>query len=215
VYLSTARNRMVTDSRDRIYGLLGILPDVMAKGTTPNYKLDIATVFSRSTKYLLKTTQTLKYIVQVNITSKNPYVLPLWTLSRNENDSVNQFVIYYYFASGEFNKYISTCDEPNEKTLAVEATFVGQVGQIGTFQITTPCPPSSLRTTLSSWRKLVLEVAGIEKDDWICICKGIPFPFVLRRHEGGMYSLVCISYVHGIMEGQATKDAEWKTVYLC
>jgi len=57
--------------------------------------------------------------------------------------------------------------------------------------------------------------SGIWEDDSICVCKGSPIPLILRPCDGGMYSLVGVSYVHVIMDGSATVDAKWETVNLC
>jgi hypothetical protein len=57
--------------------------------------------------------------------------------------------------------------------------------------------------------------SGIRRDDRICVCKGSPCPLVLRPCDGGVFSFVGVSYVHGIMDGSATVGAKWETVFLC
>jgi hypothetical protein len=51
--------------------------------------------------------------------------------------------------------------------------------------------------------KLALVPEGSQMSDAVAVFRGVPVPFVLRETDEGVYSIVGICYVHGLMEGQA------------
>ncbi|KAF6802485.1 hypothetical protein CMUS01_15337 [Colletotrichum musicola] len=60
----------------------------------------------------------------------------------------------------------------------------------------------------TSGGRLGLIAGGIEAGDEIWILPGLNVPVALRRVEDGSYSLVGVTYVHGIMHGEAVPDCK-------
>ncbi|KAF3801347.1 hypothetical protein GCG54_00005503 [Colletotrichum gloeosporioides] len=59
----------------------------------------------------------------------------------------------------------------------------------------------------TSERRLGLIVDGIEQGDEIWVIQGLNVPVALRCVGDGLYSLVGVVYVHGIMHGEAVLDS--------
>lgn len=60
----------------------------------------------------------------------------------------------------------------------------------------------------TSGGRLGLTAVGIERGDEIWILPGLNVPVALRRVGDGSYSLVGVTYVHGIMHGEAVPDSK-------
>ncbi|KAH9227146.1 hypothetical protein K456DRAFT_1088620 [Colletotrichum gloeosporioides 23] len=59
----------------------------------------------------------------------------------------------------------------------------------------------------TSERRLGLIAGGIERGDEIWVIQGLDVPVALRCVGDGLYSLVGVVYVHGIMHGEAVLDS--------
>lgn len=46
---------------------------------------------------------------------------------------------------------------------------------------------------------------GVEKGDVVCVLEGGEVPFVMRLAKDGRYEVLGDCYIHGIMDGEATK----------
>lgn len=54
-------------------------------------------------------------------------------------------------------------------------------------------------------------VMGVPRDgDWVCLLLGGDTPFILRPRENGDWCFLAEAYVHGIMDGEAIRDAYQK-----
>ncbi|CAK7218509.1 hypothetical protein SBRCBS47491_003528 [Sporothrix bragantina] len=57
--LCMCRSKFATDARDKVYGLLGVLPDDVQKHIVPDYDVSIKDVFTKAAEYIISNTKRL------------------------------------------------------------------------------------------------------------------------------------------------------------
>lgn len=79
--LCLGREKLCTDPRDKIYGLLGILPPHVANGLSPDYASSPNDIYINAAKYVLETTKSLDIICETipHRKSKLPSFVPDWS----------------------------------------------------------------------------------------------------------------------------------------
>jgi hypothetical protein len=88
VVLDLCRKARVTDPKDKVYGILGLLPSTIASSITPDYKLPHAEVFCQFAKTLLQENNRLEAILswcRFDENSSIPSWIPDWTTPFSRN----------------------------------------------------------------------------------------------------------------------------------
>ncbi|KAI8664920.1 HET domain-containing protein [Fusarium sp. Ph1] len=93
-------------------------------------------------------------------------------------------------------------DEENRKIKRLGDAFGSLVNAFGHFR----------RFFLTEEGHMGMGGLAVEENDSVWVVSSCPVPLVLRPREDGSYQLIGDSYVHGIMHGEAVKNAKWEDV---
>ncbi|KAM7184419.1 Heterokaryon incompatibility protein (HET) domain containing protein [Naviculisporaceae sp. PSN 640] len=126
--LDLARKSVATDPRDKVYGLLGLMPPEVAAAVEPDYEKPIAEVYLSFAKVWVTTTRNLDLLEQC--TSPNNLNIPSWV-----PDWTNVHHFRLFSGRGCYNAApdipTATTLSPAGTDLIVEGTQLGDVDGLG------------------------------------------------------------------------------------
>ena len=138
--MSEGRSRKCTDSRDHVYGMIGLIAtiDGAAAALTPHYSKTVAEVYSAATRYCLENTQEmgLNYLVthhrepgiQRESTTDIPD-LPSWVPNLSTEVNCTFFVDGFYTAGGDRKSWAeASMFENDDKWLTLNGFKLGSLG---------------------------------------------------------------------------------------
>ncbi|CAK7229387.1 hypothetical protein SCUCBS95973_007205 [Sporothrix curviconia] len=132
--LCMCRSKFATDARDKVYGLLGVLPDDVQKHIVPDYSLSIKDVFTKAAEYIILKRKRLDVLgnafhFPVHI---SPLGLPSWVPDWSHISHMTPVD----WPAGRFSASASTTskadiDSQNHRVLSTWAIEVDQVVEPG------------------------------------------------------------------------------------
>ena len=127
------REKLALDPRDKLFGILGILPEDVRKDFRANYDLSVKDVYVEVVDYVLKTTQCLDIICDAihfpvyTSAMKLPSFVPDWSYNNDVESIAGQ---WDFSAAGSTHAQCSFVDERLNK-LKIAAIYLGTVRQNG------------------------------------------------------------------------------------
>jgi hypothetical protein len=167
------RRKLASDAKDKLFGILGILPDEVRKEFRADYSLSVKDVYTEVVDYLLKTTQRLDVICDAihfpaHTSSANlPSYVPDWshapeTAAMAHKDN--------FSAAGTTKARCKFLDERLNK-LQISAIYIDII-KIHGIAVGTLCTLADYLMAFLHWRALLLQSLENEKDESSLLIQG-------------------------------------------
>ena len=157
------RSKACVDARDKVFGLLGILPLHESSQIIVDYNMSIREVYINVVDYVLRTTGKLNVVcASIHFPwHKSPEALPSWVPDWSQTDAQPpiSFLFSCKFTASGFRdaRYSFSC---KRRRLQISAVPIDEIHICGTHL----SPPRSINTILIimfQWRLRLLEVVGV------------------------------------------------------
>ncbi|KAI0455653.1 heterokaryon incompatibility protein-domain-containing protein [Xylaria acuta] len=160
------RRKLTSEPRDRIFGVLGVLPEVVRQEFPVNYNLSVKEIYTNVVDFLLYATERLDVICesihypkQTSVTS-----LPSWVPDWSQNPDTTALGFSYDFAAaGNTNAdWTFLCERRNE--LEISAIYIDTVRNHGV-AVGTLCTLADYLMAFVQWRAMLLHSMSSEKPE--------------------------------------------------
>ncbi|RMJ14867.1 hypothetical protein CDV36_005468 [Fusarium kuroshium] len=164
--LRACRRKLASDPRDKLFGLLGVLPDEIRNEFRADYNLPVKDVYTEVVDYLLKTTQCLDVICEaihfpVHMSSANlPSFVPDWSHIPQTTSLACKFG---FSAAGSSKARCAFLDERLNK-LEISAIPLDTIKNKG-ISVGTLCNLGDYLMAFLHWRALLLDSYRDEDDE--------------------------------------------------
>ncbi|KAE9365758.1 hypothetical protein N431DRAFT_429984 [Stipitochalara longipes BDJ] len=164
--LRACRRKLTSDVRDKLFGILGVLPIEVRKEFPADYSLSTKEVYTEIVDYLLKTTERLDVICDaihfpIHTGSANlPSFVPDWSHIPQTAAIGHK---YNFSASGPTKVDCKFVDERLNK-LEISAIYLGKISVTG-MAVGTLCTSSDYLMAFLHWRAVLLGCLENENDD--------------------------------------------------
>jgi hypothetical protein len=165
--LRACRRKIASDAKDKLFGILGILPVQIRDEFRADYSRSVKDVYTEVVDYLLKTTQCLDVICDaihfpVHTDSANlPSYVPDWSHIPHTTAMGHK---YSFSAAGKSNASCKFLDDRLNK-LEISAVHLDIIGIHG-IAVGTLCTLGDYLMAFLHWRALLLGYLGKEKNDY-------------------------------------------------
>jgi len=165
--LRVCRRKLASDPKDKLFGVLGILPEKVRNEFRADYGLSLKDIYTEIVDYILKTTESLDVIcdaihfpLRAGL-SALPSFVPDWshipdTISLSASNG------YTFKASGDTKAICRFLDERLNK-LEVSAIYLDTVKRRGV-AVGTLCTDDDFLTTFLQWRAILLDSTEKESE---------------------------------------------------
>ncbi|CAH0058503.1 unnamed protein product [Clonostachys solani] len=163
--LRACRRKLASDPRDKIFGILGVLPKEVRNEFPPDYNLSVKDLYTEVVDFLIKTTQRLDVICEaihfpVHTSSADlPSFIPDWSHSPQTASMGHR---YNFSAAGSTKARCTFLDQRLNK-LEIEAIPLDST-KIKGVAVGTLCNLGDYLMAFLHWRALLLGEFGHEKD---------------------------------------------------
>lgn len=173
------RRKLSADARDKVFGILGVLPEALRRDFPVNYSLSVKEVYVGVVDSILFTTQRLDVICESihyppHTSSANlPSWCPDWSYV-TETTGLGHLV--RFSASGSTAAKYKFLDEPRRRQLQIHAIYLDTVVAHG-IAVGTLCTTADYLMAFLHWRAVLLDLVGEkaesssaqkEKEDAFC-----------------------------------------------
>jgi hypothetical protein len=171
--MRACRRKLASDAKDKLFGILGVLPDDVRKEFRADYSLSVKDVYTEVVDYLLKTTERLDVICDAihfpaHTSSANlPSFVPDWshapeTAAMGHKDN--------FSAAGTTKARCRFLDERLNK-LQISAIAIDMI-KIHGIAVGTLCTLADYLMAFLHWRALLLQSLENEKDESSLLVQG-------------------------------------------
>ncbi|CAG9978005.1 unnamed protein product [Clonostachys byssicola] len=166
--LRACRRKLASDPRDKIFGILGILPEEVRNEFPPDYNMSTKDLYTQVVEFLIKTTMRLDVICEavhfpVHTSSTDlPSFIPDWSHAPQTTPMGHK---YKFSAAGSTEARCKLLDQRLNK-LEIEAIPLDSV-KIKGVAVGTLCNLGDYLMAFLHWRALLLGEVGHEKDEYI------------------------------------------------
>jgi hypothetical protein len=155
--LRTCRRKLAADPRDKVFGILGVLPEHVRRDFQPDYSLSVKEVYTNVVDYLLSTTERLDVICEAIYfplhTPSSP--LPTWVPDWGHIPQTSALGLSYNFtASGTTTVEFKFLDDRRNK-LEIAAIPLDTIHRHG-IAVGTLCALADFLMAFLHWRALLL-----------------------------------------------------------
>jgi hypothetical protein len=171
--MRACRRKLASDAKDKLFGILGILPDEVRKEFRADYNLSVKDVYTEVVDYLLKTTERLDVICDaihfpVYTSSANlPSYIPDWSHAPEIAAMGHK---YNFSAAGTTKARCRFLDERLNK-LEISAIYIDTI-KIHGIAVGTLCTLADYLMAFLHWRALLLQSLENEKDENSLLVQG-------------------------------------------
>lgn len=164
--MQACRRKLCADPRDKVFGILGVLPQEIRKVIPVDYSLSVKKVYTNVVVYLLDTTKSLDVICEsihfpLHADSNN---LPSWVPDWSHIPGPTPISLVGRFCAGSERKARYQLVEKRNK-LEISAIKVGSIRAHGV-SVGTLCTLADYLMAFLHWRALLLQdVGGVENED--------------------------------------------------
>ncbi|KAJ2896945.1 uncharacterized protein MKZ38_005089 [Zalerion maritima] len=165
--LCKCRKKLSADPRDKVFGILGVLPEEVREEFPPNYSLSVKEVYTDVVDFLITTTGSIDIICEaihfpLHTSSHSlPSFVPDWSHIPQTGPMGN----YYLFtASGTSSAMTRFLDERRNK-LEISAIPLDKIGKYG-ISVGTLCTLADYLMAFLHWRAMLLERHDDEDRDY-------------------------------------------------
>ncbi|KAK0649747.1 heterokaryon incompatibility protein-domain-containing protein [Cercophora newfieldiana] len=165
--LRACRRKLASDPKDKLFGVLGILPQKVRNEFRADYSLSLKEIYTEIVDYILKTTEKLDVICDaihfpVHTSSANlPSFVPDWS-HIPQSASMSHWDAYGFRASGDTRAICRFLDDRLNK-LEISAIDLGTVKVRGS-AVGTLCTCDDFILAFLQWRALLLQTMEHESD---------------------------------------------------
>jgi hypothetical protein len=165
--MRACRKKLASDPKDKLFGILGILPDEVRKEFRVDYSLSIKDIYTEVVDYLVKTTERLNVICDaihfpVHTSSANlPSYVPDWS---HDPEITAMGHKYNFSAASRTNSRCRFLDKRLNK-LEISAIYLDTIKVTG-IAVGTVCKVGDYLMAFLHWRALLLESLENEKDEY-------------------------------------------------
>ncbi|KAI8633540.1 heterokaryon incompatibility protein-domain-containing protein [Xylariaceae sp. FL1651] len=160
------RRKLTSDPRDRVFGILGVLPEAARKVFPVNYNSSVKEVYTNVVDYLLYTTERLDVICESIHFPKQTsvYNLPSWVPDWSHAPETTALGYSYDFsaASDMYAEYKFLGERRNE--LEISAVYIDTIRSHGV-AVGTLCTLADYLMAFLHWRAILMESMGSEELD--------------------------------------------------
>ncbi|KAK0704485.1 heterokaryon incompatibility protein-domain-containing protein [Lasiosphaeris hirsuta] len=166
--LRACRRKLATEPRDKVFGILGVLPQEIRDEFPPDYNLSAKDVYTDIVDYLLTTTGRLDVICEAihfplhtsAVTSSLPSFVPDWS-HIPETSSLAQK--HLFSASGKTAASFKFLDERHNR-LEISAVYLDTITSYGV-AVGTLCTLTDYLMAFIQWRALLLGTIDTDGDE--------------------------------------------------
>ncbi|KAH8896493.1 hypothetical protein GQ53DRAFT_714195 [Thozetella sp. PMI_491] len=192
--LRACRRKLAADARDKVYGVLGVLPDDVRKDFTPNYSLSVKDVYTDVVDFLLTTTERVDVICEAihfplhTDSASLPTFVPDWSHIPQTPSLCSAFD---FRAAGVTKAQFKFLDDRRNK-LQLSAIYLDTIKTQGV-AVGTLCTVADYLMAFLHWRSLLLGSHSaqdgayrIQLQEAFCqtICLGqVPGPWKNKPHD--------------------------------
>jgi hypothetical protein len=155
--LRACRRKLAADPRDKVFGILGILPETVRQDFQANYDLSVKEVYANVVEYLLYTTEQLNIICEAIYfpLHTSSATLPTWVPDWSHVPQTTALGLSYNFtASGSTKAKFRFLDEHRNK-LEISAIPLDTINRHG-ISVGTLCALADFLMAFLHWRALLL-----------------------------------------------------------
>jgi hypothetical protein len=181
------RRKLSADARDKVFGILGVLPEAVRMDFPVNYSLSVKEVYVGVVDSILFTTERLDVICESihyppHTSSANLLTwCPDWSYVI-ETTGLRQLV--RFSASGSTAAKYTFLDEPRRRKLQIHAIYVDTVSAHG-IAVGTLCTMADYLMAFLHWRAVLLDIVGQEEES----------ASTMRQREDAFCRKLCLDQV--------------------
>jgi hypothetical protein len=155
------RRKLSADARDKVFGILGVLPEALRRDFPVNYSLSVKEVYVGVVDSILFTTQRLDVICEsihyppYTSSANLPTWCPDWSYV-TETTGIGHLV--RFSASGSTIAKYKFLDEPRRRQLQIHAIYLDTVSAHG-IAVGTVCTTADYLMAFLHWRAVLLDIA--------------------------------------------------------
>jgi len=146
----------VTDSRDKLYGVLGLLPTTILQ---PDYTLSVGRIFTQCTVTMMQKMDSLALLSQAGISVPRFCEIPSWVPDwRNSIVLTAPFLVFReYYDAGKGSPLDISLSE--DRVLALSGMIIDEINNVGPVYDHQDCIrsanlPAILRSTVTDWKHM-------------------------------------------------------------
>ncbi|KAI0534532.1 heterokaryon incompatibility protein-domain-containing protein [Xylaria digitata] len=164
--MRTYRRKLTSEPRDRIFGILGILPNVVRKGFPVDYNMSVKDIYTNVVDFLLYTTERLDVICESIHYPKQTSVnkLPSWVPDWSQNPETTALGYAYDFAAAGHTRAEYRLLDQRRNELQISAIRVDAVGIQGV-AVGTLCTLGDYLMAFLNWHAILIESTNSENAD--------------------------------------------------
>ncbi|KAK9414347.1 putative Heterokaryon incompatibility domain-containing protein [Seiridium unicorne] len=160
--LRACRRKQAGEARDKVFALLGVLPESIRKDIPVDYKSSVKEIFTNVVDYLLYTTDSLDVICEsVHFPQHfSSYNLPSWVPDWSHNPETTSLSQSYSFsAAGKTIAQWKFIDTHLRNELEISAIYLDTIKYHG-FPVGTLCTLADYLMSFLHWRALLIHTFG-------------------------------------------------------
>jgi hypothetical protein len=197
--LRTCRRKLAVEPRDKVFGILGILPEEVRVQFPPDYGLSVKEVYTNVVDYLLTTTERLDVICEaiyfpLHTSSAN---LPSWVPDWSHIPQIAALGLSYDFSAADTTKARFAFKDDRRTKLEISAIYLDTIQRHGV-AVGTLCRLDNFLMAFLHWRAQLLENHDATQDR----------DYDLLGHEAFCRTL-CLDQT---LSPEWKKPREWMTV---
>ncbi|KAJ2975522.1 hypothetical protein NUW58_g8329 [Xylaria curta] len=160
------RRKLTIEPRDRIFGILGVLPEAVRREFPVDYNLSVKEIYTNVVNFLLNTTERLDVICE-SIHFPKQYSLtnlPSWVPDWSLNPDITALGYYHDFAAASDTNADWAFVDERRNELEVSAVYVDTVWKHG-IAVGTLCTLADYLMAFLHWRAILLDAMSLEKPE--------------------------------------------------
>ncbi|KAJ8122854.1 hypothetical protein O1611_g9737 [Lasiodiplodia mahajangana] len=163
--LRSCRRKLTNEPRDRVFGILGVLPAVVRQEFPANYNSSVKEIYTNVVDFLLSTTESLDILCESIhfLRQSSVFNLPSWVPDWSQNLDVTALGYTYDFAAAGDTKADWKFLDDRRNELEISAVYVDTVWNHG-IAVRTHCTLADYLMAFLHWRALFLPSNTHQRD---------------------------------------------------
>ncbi|ETS85132.1 hypothetical protein PFICI_03157 [Pestalotiopsis fici W106-1] len=174
-FLAWCQPKRCADPKDKLYALLGVLPEAIRRHFKPDYTISVKKLYMDIFEYILRSTRRLDvlcYATIIGMTTENPHFLPSWIPDWSRELQVDVVMdICDCAASSEPADFTISSGASNTSLrgwqMKVKAVFLGRIAQVG-LHVPDFHTGDDISMAFLSWRALVKQLGRSDEREVLC-----------------------------------------------
>ncbi|KAI1119980.1 hypothetical protein F5Y10DRAFT_259282 [Nemania abortiva] len=183
-YLAWCQSKRCTDPKDKLYALLGVLPEAIKNHFQPDYSVSVKRVYTDIVEYILGSTRRLDILCHATKLGthlhNNKYFLPSWIPDWSyqlQVDLVTEICGKYaassetaqFAISGGLSRGLTSGSHTRlrPQRLEIKAVFVGTIARVG-LHIPEIHFIDDILMAFLNWRALIKQLGRVDENEVLC-----------------------------------------------